>query len=116
MLARTGAVHLPRPGGDVIGRRRLDTHFLALSALGADLDADGFFSLHGKQLRGADILLDEASVTGTENTVMAAVLANGTTIIRNAACEPHVQDLCHMLRKMERRSRESAPTPSPFTV
>ena len=103
MLARTGAVHLPRPGGDVIGRRRLDTHFLALGALGADLDTDGFFSLHGKQLRGADILLDEASVTATENTIMAAVLANGTTIIRNAACEPHVQDLCHLLRKMGAR-------------
>lgn len=100
MLARTGAVHLPRPGGDVIGRRRLDTHFLALSALGADVDVDGAFSLHGKQLRGADILLDEASVTATENTIMAAVLASGATIIRNAACEPHVQDLCHMLRRM----------------
>ncbi len=97
MLARTGAVHLPRPGGDVIGRRRVDTHFLALSALGADVDADGAFRLHGKQLRGADILLDEASVTATENTIMAATLASGTTIIRNAACEPHVQDLCRML-------------------
>jgi len=97
MLARTGAVHLPRPGGDVIGRRRADTHFLALGALGADLDTDGAFCLHGKRLHGADILLDEASVTGTENTIMAATLASGTTIIRNAACEPHVQDLCHML-------------------
>ncbi len=100
MLARTGAVHLPRPGGDVIGRRRLDTHFLALQALGADVDIDGAFSLHGKQLRGADVLLDEASVTATENAIMAAVLANGTTIVRNAACEPHVQDLCHMLSGM----------------
>jgi len=100
MLARTGAVHLPRPGGDVIGRRRADTHFLALGALGADLDTDGAFCLHGERLRGADILLDEASVTGTENTIMAATLASGTTIIRNAACEPHVQDLCHMLCRL----------------
>ena len=88
-----GPVHLPRPGGDVIGRRRVDTHFMALR-LGADVDADGCFCLNGERLVGADILLDEASVTGTENAVMAAVLAKGTTIIRNAACEPHVQDLC----------------------
>ena len=100
MLARTGEVHLPRPGGDVIGRRRVGTHFLALSALGADVDTDGAFRLHGKRLHGADILLDEASVTATENTIMAAVLASGTTIIRNAACEPHVQDLCYMLRQL----------------
>lgn len=97
MLARMGAVYLPRPGGDVIGRRRMDTHFLALNALGADLDIDGAFRLQGERLRGADILLDEASVTATENAVMAAVLAEGTTVICNAACEPHVQDLCHML-------------------
>jgi len=100
MLARMGAVHLPRPGGDVIGRRRVDTHFMALSALGADVDADGIFRLQGKRLYGADILLDEASVTATENTIMAAVLASGTTIVRNAACEPHVQDLCHMLCRL----------------
>jgi len=97
MLARTGSVHLPRPGGDVIGRRRVDTHFLALSALGADVETDGDFRLRGKRLTGADILLDEASVTATENAIMAATLARGTTVIRNAACEPHVQDLCHML-------------------
>jgi UDP-N-acetylglucosamine 1-carboxyvinyltransferase len=97
MLARTGAVTLPRPGGDVIGRRRVDTHFLALSALGAEVDGGLSFGLKGDQLRGADILLDEASVTGTENAIMASVLAEGTTVIRNAACEPHVQDLCHML-------------------
>lgn len=97
MLSRMGAVQLPKPGGDMIGRRRMDTHFLALSALGADVDIDGKFSLHGSRLRGADILLDQASVTATENTIMAAVLAKGTTVIRNAACEPHVQDLCGML-------------------
>ncbi len=100
MLARMGEVHLPRPGGDVIGRRRVDTHFLALSALGADVDTDGAFRLRGKRLRGADILLDQASVTATENAIMAATLASGTTVIRNAACEPHVQDLCHMLCRL----------------
>lgn len=97
MLARTGSVQMPRPGGDVIGRRRVDTHFLALTALGATVDSDLFFRLKCDQLEGTDILLDEASVTGTENAIMASVLAHGTTLIRNAACEPHVQDLCHML-------------------
>jgi UDP-N-acetylglucosamine 1-carboxyvinyltransferase len=97
MLARTGAVMLPRPGGDVIGRRRVDTHFLAFSALGAEVDSGLSFCLKCDRLQGNDILLDEASVTGTENAIMAAVLAEGTTTIRNAACEPHVQDLCHML-------------------
>jgi UDP-N-acetylglucosamine 1-carboxyvinyltransferase len=100
MLARTGAVHLPRPGGDVIGRRRVDTHFLALGALGAEVDTDGTFRLRSQRLSGADILLDEASVTGTENAVMAATLARGTTVIRNAACEPHVQDLCRLLCRL----------------
>ena len=80
MLARTGAVHLPRPGGDMIGRRRLDTHFLALSALGAEVDVDGWFSLRGVRLRGADILLDQASVTATENAIMAAVLARTNAV------------------------------------
>lgn len=97
LLARTGGVLMPRPGGDVIGRRRVDTHFLALSALGAEVDAGRSFHLRGDQLHGADILLDEASVTGTENAIMAAALARGTTVVRNAACEPHVQDLCRML-------------------
>jgi UDP-N-acetylglucosamine 1-carboxyvinyltransferase len=97
MLARLGTVHLPHAGGDVIGRRRMDTHFLALSALGAEVSDDGLFQVRGRRLRGADILLDQASVTATENAVMAAVLAEGTTVIRNAACEPHVQDLCRML-------------------
>lgn len=100
LLSRLGMVDLPRPGGDVIGRRRVDTHFLALSALGAEVDTDGAFRLRGRTLRGADILLDEASVTATENAIMAAVLAEGTTIIRNAACEPHVQDLCNMLNRL----------------
>ena len=97
LLARTGAVFMPPPGGDVIGRRRVDTHFLALGALGAEIHSEQTFSLRASRLRGADILLDEASVTGTENAIMASVLAEGSTIIRNAACEPHVQDLCHML-------------------
>ncbi|MFL7791288.1 MAG: UDP-N-acetylglucosamine 1-carboxyvinyltransferase, partial [Anaerolineae bacterium] len=97
MLARRGSVCLPRPGGDMIGRRRMDTHFMAMKALGAEVALDGTLCLQGKQLHGADILLDQASVTATENAIMAAVLAKGTTIIRNAACEPHVQDLCKML-------------------
>lgn len=101
MLARTGGMELPPPGGDVIGRRRMDTHFMALQALGAEV---GFqrktFGLRAKKLKGADIFLDEPSVTATENTVMAACLAEGTTRIRNAAAEPHVQDLCNMLRGM----------------
>lgn len=100
LLARLGQVKLPPPGGDVIGRRRVDTHFLAFQSLGAEVDANDFFSLQARQLRGADILLDEASVTGTENAIMAAVLAKGTTIIRNAASEPHVQDLCHLLNRL----------------
>jgi UDP-N-acetylglucosamine 1-carboxyvinyltransferase len=101
MLARCGGVTLPPPGGDVIGRRRLDTHFLAFEALGAQIEtAPRYFSLSSSGLRGADILLDEASVTGTENAIMAAALARGTTVLRNAASEPHVQDLCRMLEKM----------------
>jgi UDP-N-acetylglucosamine 1-carboxyvinyltransferase len=98
MLARVGRMVLPPPGGDVIGRRRVDTHFLALSRLGAVVQADGSYSLVAKNgLRGADIFLDEPSVTATENAVMAAVLADGHTRLRNAAAEPHVQDLCNML-------------------
>ena len=101
LLARLGCVAVPAPGGDVIGRRRVDTHFLAFQGLGATVEVDnGLFTLHSEQLHGADILLDEASVTGTENAVMAATLARGVTIIRNAASEPHVQDLCQMLNAM----------------
>jgi UDP-N-acetylglucosamine 1-carboxyvinyltransferase len=100
LLARTGKAVLPPPGGDVIGRRRLDTHFLALTELGAAVATKEAFTFTAKKLRGADIFLDEASVTATENAVMAAVLAVGKTIITNAASEPHVQDLCRMLRAM----------------
>ena len=100
LLAREGEVNLCQPGGDQIGRRRVDTHIMALEALGAKFVYDGGFVLTAPQLRGHDILLDEASVTATENAVLAAVLAEGTTVIRNAASEPHVQDLCHMLKQM----------------
>ena len=97
LLARCGRLELPPPGGDVIGRRRLDTHFLALQALGAEFEVGETFKLRTKGLRGADVFLDEPSVTGTENAVTAAVAATGTTVLRNAASEPHVQDLCHFL-------------------
>jgi len=99
MLGRTRGIDLPPPGGDVIGRRRVDTHFLALKALGAEVEfADRAFRLHAsKRLQGANVLLDEASVTATENAIMAAVTANGRTVIRNATSEPHVQDLCLLL-------------------
>src|SRR6059036_2511116 len=97
MLARFGRVSLPPPGGDVIGRRRVDTHFLALEHLGAEITVGASYKLEAKQLRGADVFLDEPSVTGTENALMAAVAARGTTILRNAASEPHVQDLARYL-------------------
>lgn len=100
LLARAGKAVLPPPGGDVIGRRRLDTHFLALAELGARVEIDGQFTFTANKLKGQDIFLDEASVTATENAVMAAVLAEGVTIITNAASEPHVQDLCKMLNGM----------------
>ena len=102
-LARLGQVELPPPGGDVIGRRRLDTHFLAFKRLGAEMESNDRFRVHAHHLVGGDILLDEASVTATENAVMAAALAQGTTIVRNAASEPHVQDLCRCLLKMGAR-------------
>jgi UDP-N-acetylglucosamine 1-carboxyvinyltransferase len=100
MLARAGAVVLPPPGGDVIGRRRIDTHLLALERLGARIETGPPYRLIANHLSGADLFLDEPSVTATENAVMAAVVAKGTTRIRNAAAEPHVQDLCHMLAAM----------------
>jgi UDP-N-acetylglucosamine 1-carboxyvinyltransferase len=100
MLARLKSVELPPPGGDIIGRRRVDTHFLAFSRLGAQVQIDGEFRVAAERLVGRDMLLDEASVTGTENAIMAAVLAHGRTILRNAASEPHVQQLCELLNLM----------------
>ncbi|MDO9085895.1 MAG: UDP-N-acetylglucosamine 1-carboxyvinyltransferase [Anaerolineaceae bacterium] len=100
MVARTGNLILPPPGGDVIGRRRLDTHILALKKLGVEVNYDRSFHFSAKSLVGADILLDEASVTATENAIMACVTAKGQSIIRNAASEPHIQELCHFLNKM----------------
>jgi UDP-N-acetylglucosamine 1-carboxyvinyltransferase len=99
MLARTKGIDMPPPGGDVIGRRRIDTHLLAFQALGAEVEyLDREIKLSASsRLQGTEVLLDEASVTATENTIMAAVTAEGVTIIRNAASEPHVQDLCHFL-------------------
>ena len=103
LLARFGKGSIPRPGGDKIGRRRLDTHFEGLIKLGAAFNYDKndhFYSVEAKQLQGTDMLLDEASVTGTANIVMAAVLAKDTTTIYNAACEPYLQQLCAMLNRM----------------
>src|SRR6201999_1435536 len=97
LLARCGEVTLPPPGGDVIGRRRLDTHFLAFEQLGATVKDTGRLEFHATQLRGADVFLDEPSVTATENALVAAVAAKGTTYLRNAASEPHVQDLANFL-------------------
>jgi UDP-N-acetylglucosamine 1-carboxyvinyltransferase len=97
LLARCGHIELPPPGGDVIGRRRVDTHYLAVEQLGASFEVNESFHLSTPGLRGADVFLDEPSVTATENALTAAVAATGTTILRNAACEPHVQDLCHFL-------------------
>lgn len=100
LLARFGKVQLPPPGGDVIGRRRVDTHFLALEQLGAELRVGERFEIEAKQLKGAEIFLDEPSVTGTENALMAAVSAKGRTVLRNAAAEPHVQDVARLLVAM----------------
>lgn len=103
LLARFGKGSIPRPGGDKIGRRRLDTHFEGLIKLGASFNynkEDYFYSVEAKKLIGTDMLLDEASVTGTANILMAAVLAEGTTSIYNAACEPYLQQLCLMLNRM----------------
>ncbi len=106
LLARFGMGYIPKPGGDKIGRRRLDTHFIGFQKLGARFDFDAgenFFEVEGKNLEGCYMLLDEASVTGTANIVMAAVMARGTTTIYNAACEPYVQQLCKMLNRMGAR-------------
>ncbi len=103
VVARAGEIRLPPPGGDVIGRRRLDTHILALRGLGADISYNREFDIRSNGLHGANILLDEASVTASENAVMAAVLAKGETLIRNAASEPHVQELCNFLNLLGAR-------------
>jgi UDP-N-acetylglucosamine 1-carboxyvinyltransferase len=100
LLARFGRVTLPPPGGDVIGRRRLDTHFLAFERLGAEVDVGEQYQLTARHLTGTDIFLDEPSVTATENALMAAVRARGRTVLRNAAAEPHVQDLARALVAM----------------
>lgn len=103
MLARFKKAYIPKPGGDKIGRRRLDTHIIGFEKLGAKFSYDsddGFFHLESAGLKGADILLDEPSVTGTANILMAASMASGTTSIYNAACEPYVQQLCKMLNRM----------------
>lgn len=103
LLARYGKAHIPKPGGDKIGRRRLDTHFIGFQNLGAKFNFDtteNFFTVEASSLKGCYMLLDEASVTGTANIVMAAVMAKGTTTIYNAACEPYLQQLCKMLNAM----------------
>ncbi len=97
LLARFGRVRVPPPGGDVIGRRRLDTHIHAFQELGVDVEQNGAYEMSTKGLRGKRMYLDEASVMGTENAVMAAVLAEGETVVGHAACEPHIQDLCRFL-------------------
>ncbi len=106
LLARFGRGYAPKPGGDKIGRRRLDTHFMGFEKLGAKFDYDvntSFFRVEAEKLKGTYMLLDEASVTGTANIIMAAVLAEGTTTIYNAACEPYIQQLCRMLCRMGAR-------------
>ena len=103
LLTRFGVGFMPKPGGDKIGRRRLDTHFLGFQKLGAEFNfdlSDEFYTVEAKRLKGTYMLLDEASVTGTANIVMAAVLAEGKTTIYNAACEPYLQQLCKMLNRM----------------
>src|SRR5512138_1995023 len=100
LSARIREFKLPPPGGDVIGRRRLDTHILALRALGVEITYERGFTFQARNLHGADFLMDEASVTATENAIMAAVTARGDTVIRNAASEPHVQELCYFLNSL----------------
>jgi len=104
MLVRAGELELPLPGGDVIGRRRLDTHFLALNGFGAEVRHNSFIELKAPRgLKGGNILLDEASVTATENAIMAASMAQGVTVLRNAASEPHIQELCQFLNQLGAR-------------
>jgi UDP-N-acetylglucosamine 1-carboxyvinyltransferase len=97
LLARFGRCRVPPPGGDVIGRRRLDTHIHAFAALGVEVELNGGYEMRGERLVGTRLYLDEASVMGTENAIMAAVLAEGGTVVGHAACEPHIQDLCRFL-------------------
>ncbi len=106
VTSRCGELRLPPPGGDVIGRRRLDTHFLALETLGATVTYDRILEFRAQKLKGAEILLDEASVTATENAIMAAVLTKGKTTIRNAASEPHIQELCRFLNALGAKIEE----------
>ena len=106
MTARTSEFRLPPPGGDVIGRRRLDTHILALQALGAEVTYERMFHFRSHGLKGAQILMDEASVTATENAIMAAATAEGDTVIHNAASEPHVQEVCQLLNNLGARISE----------
>jgi len=103
MLARCGGINLPPPGGDIIGRRRVDTHLMALRSLGADIEIGDGYDMKTSELKGQDVFLDEASVTGTETALMAACMARGRTVIRNAASEPHVQDLALFLNKLGAR-------------
>ncbi len=100
MASRTGELHLPPPGGDAIGRRRIDTHFIALQALGVQVDYDRTYHFKAGELTAANIMLDQASVTATENAIMACVKAKGTSTIRNAASEPHIQELCLFLNQL----------------
>jgi UDP-N-acetylglucosamine 1-carboxyvinyltransferase len=100
LVARCGHIKLPPPGGDVIGRRRVDTHLMALRSLGAEVEVDYGYTMRAGELKGQEIFLDEASVTGTENALMAACTARGRTVIKNAASEPHVQELAHFLNKL----------------
>ena len=113
MVARFGKAMISKPGGDKIGRRRLDTHFIGIQNLGANFiynEKRGIYEISAKQLHGSYMLLDEASVTGTANIVMAAVLAKGKTTIYSAACEPYVQQLCRMLNRMGAKIEASPPT------
>jgi UDP-N-acetylglucosamine 1-carboxyvinyltransferase len=106
LVARAGTIRLPPPGGDIIGRRRVDTHILALRSLGVEVSYDRVFELRADKLKGADVLLDEASVTATENAIMAAVTAQGETVLHNAASEPHVQELCNFLNTLGAQIRD----------
>lgn len=114
LLARFGRVVVPPPGGDVIGRRRLDTHIHAFAELGVDVELNGGYELSVDRLVGTRLYLDEASVMGTENAIMAAVLAEGSTIVGHAACEPHIQDLCRFLVSIGARKQCSQLNANPL--